>query len=89
MAAVQERIVCEMCEAYMADAECELKETCPAAGIVRRLKEAEDTIKQQKKELKEKNEEIRKLKAQVSDLRWKQSYMIDPNAIGDCHEMGG
>ena len=85
MAAVQERIVCEMCEAYMADAECELKETCPAAG----LKEAEDTIKQQKKELKEKNEEIRKLKAQVSDLRWKQSYMIDPNAIGDRHEMGG
>ena len=42
-----------------------------------------------KKELKEKNEEIRKLKAQVSDLRWKQSYMIDPNAIGDRHEMGG
>lgn len=65
MAAVQERIVCEMCEAYMADAECELKETCPAAGIIRRLK------------------------AQVSDLRWKQSYMIDPNAIGDRHEMGG
>ena len=73
----------------MADAECELKETCPAAEIVRRLKEAEDTIKQQKKELKEKNEEIRKLKAQVSDLRWKQSYMIDPNTIGDRHEMGG
>ena len=53
MTAVQERIVCEMCEAYMADEECELKETCPAAEIVRRLKEAEDTIKQQKKELKE------------------------------------
>lgn len=72
MAAVQERIVCEMCEAYMADAECELKETCPAAGIVRRLKEAEDTIKQQKKELKEKNEELERRRIEKQEQEEKQ-----------------
>jgi hypothetical protein len=28
------------------------------------------------------------LKKQVSDLKLKMSYMVDPNAIGDKHEMG-
>ncbi len=41
----QDRSVCEMCEAYMADAECDTREECPAAGIVERLKEAEETIR--------------------------------------------
>lgn len=31
------------------------------------------------------NEELKK---QVSELRLKMSYMVDPNAIGDKHEMG-
>ena len=31
------------------------------------------------------NEVLRK---QVSDLKLKMSYMVDPNAIGDKHEMG-
>ncbi len=41
----QDRSVCEMCEAYMADAECDMREERPAAGIVERLKEAEETIR--------------------------------------------
>ena len=48
----QDRSVCEMCEAYMADAECDMKEECPAAGIVKRLKEAEETIKEKEKIIK-------------------------------------
>ena len=42
----QDTSVCEMCEAYMADTECDMKEDCPAAGIVKRLKDAEETIRE-------------------------------------------
>lgn len=92
----QERGVCEMCEAYMADAECDMKEDCPAAGIVKRLKEAEEKIKVKEKTIKikietikKRDEEIRELKKKLSDSELKRSYMIDPMAIGDRHEMGG
>lgn len=85
----QETEVCKMCEAYMADTECDLKESCPAAGIVKKLKEAEEIVRQQKKDIREKNRTIRDLKKQVTDLRIEKSYMINPNAIGDRHEMGG
>lgn len=36
--------------------------------------------------MKAENERMRK---EISDLRLDMSYMIDPNAIGDRHEMGG
>lgn len=85
----QDRSVCEMCEAYMADAECDMKEECPAAGIVKRLKEAEETIKAKEKIIKERDKAIRELKKNLSDSELKRSYMIDPMAIGDRHEMGG
>lgn len=78
-----------MCEAYMADAECDMKEECPAAGIVKRLKEAEETIKAKEKIIKERDKTIRELKKKLSDSELKRPYMIDPMAIGDRHEMGG
>lgn len=85
----QDKSVCEMCEAYMTDAECDMKEECPAAGIVKRLKEAEETIKEKEKIIKERDKAIRELKKNLSDSELKRSYMIDPMAIGDRHEMGG
>lgn len=85
----QDRSVCEMCEAYMTDAECDMKEECLAAGIVKRLKEAEETIKAKEKVIKERDKTIRELKKRLSDSELKRSYMIDPMAIGDRHEMGG
>lgn len=85
----QDTKVCGMCEAYMTDAECDMKEDCPAAGVVKRLKEAEETIKEKEKIIKKRNEEIRELKKKLSDSELKRSYMVDPMAIGDRHEMGG
>lgn len=85
----QDRSVCEMCEAYMADEECDIKEECPAAGIVKHLKEAEEAIKAKEKIIKERDKTIRELKKNLSDSELKRSYMIDPMAIGDRHEMGG
>lgn len=78
----QDISVCEVCEAYMIDAECDMKEDCPAAGIVKRLKEAEETIEKRDKEIK-------KLKKKLSDAELEKSYMSNPMAIGDRHEMGG
>lgn len=85
----QDESVCKMCEAYMTDAECDMKEDCPAAGIVKRLKEAEATIKEKEKIIKERDKKIRELKKKLDDSERKRSYMIDPMAIGDRHEMGG
>lgn len=85
----QDKTICEMCEAYMADAECDMREDCPAAGIIKRLKEAEQTIKVKEKVIKECDKTIRELKKKLSDSELKMSYMTDPMAIGDRHEMGG
>lgn len=85
----QDESICKMCEAYMADVECDMKEECPAAGIVKRLREAEETIKAKEKVIKERDKTIRGLKKNLSDSELKRSYMIDPMAIGDRHEMGG
>lgn len=85
----QDASVCGMCEAYMADAECDMKEDCPAAGIVKRLKEAEETIREKEKIIKKRDKEISELKKKLSDSELKRSYMVDPMAIGDRHEMGG
>lgn len=85
----QDESVCEMCEAYMADTECDMKEDCPATGVVKRLKEAEEIIRSQHMQLKQKDKTIRELKKNLSDSELKRSYMIDPMAIGDRHEMGG
>lgn len=81
--------VCEMCEEYMEDTECDLKQDCPAAGVIKELKEAREQIKRLEKRVKDRDANIRKLKKQVDDLRLEKSYMINPNAIGDRHEMGG
>lgn len=78
----QDISVCEVCEAYMTDVECDMKEDCPAVGIVKRLKEAEETIKKRDKEIK-------RLKKKLSDSELEKSYMRNPMAIGDRHEMGG
>lgn len=32
--------------------------------------------------------ENKALKKEIADLKLKMSYMVNPNAIGDCHEMG-
>lgn len=85
----QDTSVCEMCEAYMADTECDMKEDCPAAGIVKRLKDAEETIREKEKIIKKRDKEIHELKKKLDDSELKRSYMVDPMAIGDRHEMGG
>lgn len=85
----QDESVCKMCEAYMADAECDMKEECPAADVVKRLKDAEEAVKAKEKIIKERDKAIRELKKKLSDSELKRSYMIDPMAIGDRHEMGG
>lgn len=85
----QDESVCKMCEAYMTDAECDMKEECPAAGIVKRMKEAETEIKEKEKIIKERDKKIRELEKKLDDSERKSSYMIDPMAIGDRHEMGG
>lgn len=85
----QDTSVCEMCEAYMADIECDMKEDCPAAGIMKRLKEAEEKIREKEKTIKKRDKEISELKKKLSDSELKRSYMVDPMAIGDRHEMGG
>lgn len=85
----QEKNICEMCEVYMTDEKCDLEDSCPAAGVVKRLKEAEKTIKEKEKIIKEKEKEIRDIKKKLSDSELRRSYMIDPMAIGDRHEMGG
>lgn len=85
----QDTSVCEMCEAYMADTECDMKEDCPAAGIMKRLKEAEEEIREKEKTIKKRDKEISELKKKLSDSELKRSYMVDPMAIGDRHEMGG
>ena len=85
----QDTSVCEMCEAYMADTECDMKEDCPAAGIMKRLKEAEEEIREKEKTIKKRDKEISELKKKLSDSELKRSYMVDPMAIGDRHDMGG
>ena len=60
-----------------------------AAGIVKRLKEAEIEIKEKEKIIKERDKKIRELKKKLDDSELKRSYMVDPMAIGDRHEMGG
>lgn len=83
------RQICEMCEAYMTDVDCDLVDSCPAAVVVKRLKEAEATIKEKEKGIKERDKTIRDLKKQLHESELRRSYMVDPMAIGDRHEMGG
>lgn len=83
--------LCQICEEYMLDVACEHLEdgSCPAAGIMKRLKEAEKTIKEKEKEIREKNKKIQEIRKQLDESEVKRSYMTDPMAIGDRHEMGG
>lgn len=83
--------LCRICEEYMADEECEHLEdgSCPAAGIMKRLKEAERTIEVKEKIIKDRDKTIREIRKKLEESEIKRSYMIDPMAIGDRHEMGG
>lgn len=83
--------LCRICEEYMENEECEHLEdgSCPAAGIMRKLKEAEEVIKAKEKIIKERDRTIREIRKKLEESELKRSYMIDPMAIGDRHEMGG
>lgn len=65
--------VCKYCENYIAGIKCD-NINCDLKKL-----EKENTV------LKKKNKELKK---QVEDLKLEKSYMINPNAIGDRHEMG-
>lgn len=67
--------VCKFCESYIAYKKCDSKDVCELKKI-----ETENL------KLKEEN---KRLKSQIIDLRLNMSYMINPNAIGNRHEMGG
>jgi len=67
--------ICELCENYIADAECELQNTCKINAISKE----NETLKAENKSLKK----------QLSDLKCEKSYMIDPLSIGYRNEMGG
>lgn len=69
-----EKELCNMCTEYSQDVKCENKDTCKLLNVVRDNKRL--------------IEENRALKKEVSELRVQMSYMRDPNAIGDRHEMG-
>ena len=69
-----EKELCNMCTEYSQDVKCENKDTCKLLNVVRDNKRL--------------IEENRALKKEVSELRVNMSYMRDPNAIGDRHEMG-
>ena len=83
--------LCRICEEYMADEECEHLEdgSCPAAGIMKKLKEAEKTIKAKEKIIKDRDKTIREIRKKLEDSENARSYMVDPMAIGDRREMGG
>ena len=83
--------LCRICEEYMADEECEYLEdgSCPAAGIMKRLKEAEKMIETKEKIIKDRDRTIREIRKKLEESENARSYMIDPMAIGDRHEMGG
>lgn len=83
--------LCRICEEYMEDESCEHLEdgSCPAAGIMKRLKEAEKTIKAKEKIIKDRDKTIREIRKKLEDSENARSYMVDPMAIGDRHEMGG
>lgn len=83
--------LCRICEEYMADEECEHLEdgSCPAAGIMKKLKEAEKTIKEKEKIIKDRDKTIREIRKKLEESENARSYMVDPMAIGDRHEMGG
>lgn len=70
-----EKELCNMCTEYSQDVKCENRGTCKLLNVVR--------------ENRRLTEENKKLKKEVYKLRVERSYMRDPNAIGDRHEMGG
>lgn len=65
---------CSICENYINYTICD-QDKCP----VKKMKEENERFKKE-------NERLQK---ELSDLRWHMSYMKDPYAIGDRHEMGG
>jgi len=69
-----EKELCSMCNEYSYKHRCELKPTCKLMGILK-----------QNKELRKK---VRELKRENEELREENYYMVDPNCIGDRHEMG-
>lgn len=83
--------LCEMCQEYMAETECDYLQdgSCPAAVLMKRAKEAEKAVKAKEDTIKRRDKTIRELKKKLDESELKRSYMVDPMAIGDRHEMGG
>ena len=71
---MKQKEICQICENYSIDAKCDIEDSCKIAVLVRENKELKAKIKTLQKE----NE----------DLRIKMSYMVNPNALGNRHEMG-
>ena len=68
-----EKELCLMCENYSEDTKCEQRDNCKLMAIL-----------QENMELKKK---VSRLKHQLDESELKRSYMINPNAIGDRHDM--
>lgn len=67
--------ICILCEEYSVDTECENQDTCKINKVIK-----------ENEALKNEN---KKLQKEISDLKHRMSYMPNPFAIGDRHEMGG
>lgn len=83
--------MCRICEEYMADEKCEYlgDGSCPAAEIMKKLKEEKKVIEAKEKIIKERDKMILEIKKKLEKSEIQRSYMVDPMAIGDRHEMGG
>lgn len=69
-----EKELCLMCENYSEDTKCEQRDNCKLMAVLN-----------ENMELKKK---VSRLKQQLDESELKRSYMINPNAIGDRHDMG-
>ena len=69
-----EKEVCLMCENYSEDAKCDHHDRCKLMAVLK-----------ENRALKKK---VSRLKQQLDESELKRSYMINPNAIGDRHDMG-
>ena len=69
-----EKEACLKCENYSEDTKCDQKDSCKLMAVLK-----------ENRELKKK---ISKLKRQLDESELKRSYMVNPSAIGDRHDMG-
>ena len=69
-----EKELCLMCESYSEDTKCEQRDNCKLMAVLK-----------ENMELKKK---VSQLKHQLDESELKRSYMVNPSAIGDRHDMG-